>query len=114
MRYLHVELEKTGQNIKQLEDLFNTILRESDYNLKLNDAKNMLQIELSILKKAIEILCEKYNFIFWNYTCQISSYFGVVSLTFQQVYRDCKEKIQAMDLIDTQNPYSFMWKNGGM
>ena len=33
MRYLHVELEKTGQNIKQLEDLFNTILRESDYNL---------------------------------------------------------------------------------
>ena len=85
-----------------------------DYNLKLNDAKNMLQIELSILKKAIEILCEKYNFIFWNYTCQISSYFGVVSLTFQQVYRDCKEKIQAMDLIDTQNPYSFMWKNGGM
>lgn len=85
-----------------------------DYNSKLNDAKNMMQIELDIYQMAMKILCGKYNFNFENYTCQIPSYSDVTYLTFEQVYLDCSEKIQIMDLIDMQNPYSFMGNNGGM
>lgn len=79
-----------------------------DYSVKLNDVKKLMQIELSICKKAIECLCAKYNFNFGRFTFnnQIPPYPGFYS--FEQIYIDCVNKIESMKLIDQPNPYAYI------
>lgn len=110
---------------KELDFLENGLLKESnkyihasifvqpnnyDFDLKLRDVKGFLQLELSIYRQALRFLCGKYNFDISYFTCnyQTPSFLGTGFLTFEQVYIDCSEKIQYMNLIDRQNPYSFM------
>lgn len=78
---------------------------DCNYSVKLNGAKELMKIELSICKKAIECLCAKYNFNFSAYNYQMPPYPGVYY--FEDIYRDCVDKIQYMDIIDQPNPYAY-------
>lgn len=78
-----------------------------DYSVKLDGVKNLMKIELSICKKAIECLCAKYNFDFgrFTYNDQTLPYPG--NYSFEYIYKDCVEKIQQMYLVDQPNPYAY-------
>ena len=77
------------------------------YNVKLDDAKKLMQIELDIFKKAIECLCAKYNFNFGTFTCNYQILPCPGAYSFEQVYRDCISKIPNMYLIEQPNPYAY-------
>lgn len=76
-----------------------------DYRVKLDDVKKWMKIELSICKKAIECLCAKYNFNLFACNYPMPPYPGVYY--FEDIYKDCVEKIQYMYLIDQPNPYAY-------
>lgn len=106
------ELDFLGKNmLKEMNKYIHASIfiqpNNCDDRVKLEDVKNLMTIELSICKKAIECLCAKYNFDFrtipWNY--QIQLYPGCY--TFEYIYKDCVNKIDNMDLIDQPNPYYY-------